>query len=147
MKTFEYSRQPQLTELEDRLYELKGKSSAAAITLEDIENGLYSEEEKIRNIEAAIKSHEFTKNEEQTIFSRNHKAEEQFKLKKAAYPLSLEYLKHLEAAFEIATSVQGGYGYNQRYDFEIVDGEAKVAFKVLIEKAKRGINHLQQFKK
>lgn len=142
---FKYSKEKELTELEDRLTELS-KLSVENVTIEDIENGIYSNEEKISNVNAAITAHTTASIGEYNKHIKAENAEKTLAFKQAAYPQSVAYVAALKKVLEIVDSVKGGHDYRPMHDFELLQSKELHAFKNLIRKAEKGLNHLKQFK-
>jgi len=110
MKEFEYSKQAQLDELEDRKVELS-KLSVENVTISDIESGIYSQSEKIMNIDAAITAHSDASNVEYKRYIQAQKAATLLEVQKAAYPKAVRYVELLKELDELLDSIEGGGGF------------------------------------
>ncbi len=145
MKEFEYSKQTQLDELEDRREELS-KLSVENVSVADVENGIYSQSEKIMNIDAAITAHSDASNVEYKRYNQAIKAATLLETQKKAYPKAVRYVELLKELDELMDSVEGGGGFFITDHFELRKSGEKGKIRILISKAEAGLKYLSQFK-
>jgi len=86
------------------------------------------------------------KTKERTVFDGEVRYQKNLQRKKDAHPLAVKYLYHLEKALEAATSASSGDGYLVSDDIQLALGARQVEFKKMIESARKGVVHLEQFK-
>ncbi len=145
MKEFEYSKQAQLDELEDRKVELS-KLSTENVTVADIEQGIYSQSDKIMNINAAITAHGNASSAEYKRYIQAQKAATLLEVQKSNYPKAVRYVELLKELDELMDSVEGGGGFYITDYFELRKSGKKGEIRTLISKAEAGLRYLERFK-
>ena len=113
MKDFKYTKQTELDGLENRLNELD-ELPKEKLSIQDIEDGIATNEERISNVKAAIDAHRTESAEEYNahIELMEHEQMDQAKIK--ALPIVKKYVEGLEMAFEASGDLVNGPGFRAK---------------------------------